>query len=130
MKKLVAALAALMAAGALASTASATGPLLVEEGFLCGVYTADGGLALTTNSRLTWYASGKVVLKCEAQTVNNTGTRVEFSGFLCGLGEFGTTTDSRNTIGYNGSSQLTCTGWADPSAPAVAAATAGGYGAG
>ncbi len=129
MKRIVLMLATVLAAGVAASSASATGPLLVQEGVLCGVFNADGNIVLTTDSELIWYASGKVALRCEADTVNNSGSRVVFSGFLCGLGPFGFTTQSRNTIGVNGRSQLTCTGHANPG-DAAASAAAGSYGAG
>jgi hypothetical protein len=129
MRKHLALLAAVVATGVLAGTASGSGPLFTESGFACGIATHDGGFTLTTNSVVTWYSSGKVVLRCEGTVPNPTGSRLEFSGFLCGLGPFGFTTDSRNTIGHNGSSQLTCVGFADPTAPARIAST-GGYGRG
>jgi hypothetical protein len=126
MKKVVFGLVTLLTAGVIATTATATGPIASDEGFLCGVLTADGGSALTNESFAIWYASGKTYLRCEADTVNNTGTRVEFSGFPCNVPFSGLTTNSKNSIGYNGRSQLTCIGHADPEAvQAAATGTAG-----
>ena len=79
---------------------------------------------MTTDSRLIHYASGKVTLRCEAD--GTAGATIETtSGFLCGLGPFGTTTDSTNRVGKNGHIQLSCTGFADPNADAASASSSG-----
>ncbi len=128
MKKLVALGLTVFAVAAFATTASATGPTFDESGVSCGVFDRDGSLVLTTDSRLVAYASGKVTLRCEADGTPGSNI-VTTSGFLCGLGPFGTTTDSTNRVGKNGHIQLSCTGTVDPSADAASAA-ASGVGAG
>jgi hypothetical protein len=131
MKKLVLALAALCAVGALASTASATGPIAELDGFACGILDADGNVVAASSSHVTWFASGKVYLRCEGTVVNDTGMRITYNfantGLVCNA-IFASTTNWTNTIGYNGSSQLTCIGFADPSAAAAASAGSAGLG--
>lgn len=129
-KKIALAFVTLLAVGAVATTASATGPIASDEGFACAVNTADGGFAVTYESFAIWYASGKTYLRCEADTVNTTGHRIELSGFPCNVPYSGLTYNSTNSIGKNGRSQLTCVGWADPSADTASASsgTAGAAG--
>lgn len=122
MKKLVAVVLTVLAVAAFATTASATGPLYDESGILCGVLDRDGSGIATTDSRLIQYASGKVTLRCEAQGTPGSDI-VVFSGFLCGLGPFGTTTDSTNRVGKNGHIQLTCTGQSGPNGDAARASS-------
>lgn len=127
MKKLVAVVLTVCAVAAFATTATASGPVYDESGILCGVIDRDGGSILTTDSRLIQYASGKVTLRCEAQGTPGSNIVVT-EGFLCGLGPFGLTTDSSNRVGKNGHIQLTCTGFAEESAPASASASSVGAG--
>jgi hypothetical protein len=121
MKKLVIAAATVFATAVVATAAYASGPLSDESGVPCGVIDRGGGSVLTTDSRLIHYASGKVTLRCIAQ--GTPGSTIEVTtGFPCGLGEFGSTTDSSNRVGRNGEIQLSCTGWVDPGADAASAA--------
>jgi hypothetical protein len=129
MKKVVLALAALLVAAVIASGATASGgPLFQEEGILCGVIDRDGSGVLTEDSLLVWYSSGKVSLRCLADGTPGSNI-VTFSGFYCGLGPFGSTTDSTNRVGRNGHIQLSCTGWADPE-DTIDSASSGAVGAG
>jgi len=128
MKKLAFALATLIAVGVVATTASATGPVAELDGFPCVILDADGNPALAETSHVTWFASGKVYLRCEGTVANDTGTRITYNfantGLLCGA-IFVVTQNWTNTIGYNGSSQLTCIGHANPSTANAAAGSAG-----
>lgn len=118
MKKIVLGLAMLLVASLLVSSATASGPLVVEEGFSCGVLDANGNVVTTTNSFFVWYASGRTYLHCEATVANDTGDRVVFNGgnteLLCSVPISGLTDTWHNTIGRNGTSQLTCKGFAHP----------------
>jgi hypothetical protein len=122
-KKLALAFVTLLAVGAVATTASATGPIDSDEGFACLIFDQNGALVLADTSFAVWYASGKTYLRCEGWVGNDTGARIETSGFLCNIPFSGLTTDSKSSIGRNGLSQLTCVGHADPTAPAAAAAS-------
>lgn len=125
MKKLVALFAAIVATSAIAvGGATATGPLFEERGIGCGVIDRDGSFVFTTDSVLIWYASGKVYLRCEADGTPGADV-VQFSGFLCGLGPFGTTTQSKNVVRKEGRIQLTCTGHVNPGDSIDTASTAG-----
>ena len=124
MKKLVIATAMALATAVVATAAWASGPLSDESGFACNVIDRGGGTVVTTDSRLIHYASGKVTLRCIGQ--GTPGSTIETTtGFVCGLGQFGLTTDSSNRVGKNGEIQLSCTGFADPSADAARAASGG-----
>ncbi len=129
MKKFVAAFAAVVAMAALAvgSASGADGPLFQDSEFLCGVLDRDGSSVLTTNSELTWYASGKVELRCEASGTSGNSV-VQTNGFLCGLGPFGLTTESKNVVRRNGGIVLTCSGHLNPGDLAPSA-SGGSYGA-
>ena len=128
MKKAVALVLTVLAVAvaAFATSASATGPLSDVSGVPCGVFDRDGSLVVTTDSRLIHWASGKVTLRCIAQGTPG-ATIVVTTGFPCGLGPFGITTDSTNRVGRNGEIQLSCTGFADPSV--ASASSAGAVGA-
>jgi hypothetical protein len=120
MKKLVAAMLALLAVAAFATAATASGPVSDEQ-VLCNVIDRGGGTVTTDNGRLIHYASGKVTLRCIAQ--GTPGSTIETTtGFLCGLGQFGLTTDSSNRVGKNGEIQLSCSGWSSVTPDAVSAA--------
>ncbi len=124
MKKLVALGLIVLGVAAFATTAYATGPVSDESGVLCGVIDRGGGPVLTTDSRLIHYASGKVTLRCEAD--GTPGSTIETtSGFVCGLGQFGSTTDSTNRVGRNGHIQLSCTGFSEVTADAASASSSG-----
>lgn len=130
MKKLVAAVVAVLATAAIAiaGATAAGGPLFHVEGVECGVIDRDGSGVLTTDSSLTWFASGKVELRCEADGTPG-ATVVQFTGFLCGLGPFGVTTQSKNVVRREGRIQLTCQGYQNPN-NSVDTASSSGYGAG
>jgi len=117
MKKLVIASVTVLATAIVATTAWASGPLS-DETVGCNVINRGGGIVFTPEGRLIHYASGKVTLRCVAQ--GTPGSTIEVTtGFLCNIGQFGTTTDSSNRVGKNGEIQLSCTGFADPSADAA-----------
>jgi hypothetical protein len=127
MKKFVAAAAMMLVTGIVATAAFASGPVSDEQ-VLCNVIDRGGSTVLTDNGRLIHYASGKVTLRCIAQ--GTPGSTIETTtGFLCGLGQFGTTTDSSNRVGKNGEIQLSCTGWSSVT-PDAASASGGSVGAG
>jgi hypothetical protein len=128
MKKVLAVVAAVVATASIAvGAASATdGPLYEAKGIGCGVLDRDGSFVFTTNSYLVWYSSGKVYLRCEAQGTPG-DTKASFSGFACGLAQFGLASESKNTIGRSGQIQLTCTGF---SHPGDSASSSAGVGAG
>lgn len=132
MKKLVLGLVTLLAVGIVATTASATGPIASDSEFACGVLDADGNGVVTYDSFSVWYASGKTYLRCEAWVTNDTGSRITYNydntGFLCFISYSGFTANWTNTIGRNGSSQLTCVGHADPAAVNAAASGTSGVG--
>jgi hypothetical protein len=128
-KKIALALATLLAVGVVVTTASATGPIATAEGFPCAIFDGNGNLVAADTSHETWFASGKVELRCRGDVDNPTGMRLEFNfantGLLCGTNFGGATANWRNTVGYNGSSQLLCISHADPSAASVSASSAG-----
>ena len=126
-------LAALLAVGVIATTtASATGPVAELDGFECSILDADGNVVAASSSHVTWFASGKVYVRCEGTVTNDTGRRITHNfantGLLCETIFAGATENWTNTVGYNGSSQLTCIGHADPSAASLAAASSAGVG--
>jgi hypothetical protein len=132
-KKLALAFATVLAVAAVGTTvASASGPTIVDEGFPCFVFDGNGSLFITTNSVVTLYASGKVVLKCNGDgagapslTYFNYGN----TGVPCSIPGFGLTNDWSNKVGYNGNSQLTCTTSAqDTDGPDLASAASGSAG--
>jgi hypothetical protein len=132
MRTLALVLGTLVAVGVIATaTASATGPVAELDGFACNVLDADGNAVAASSSHVTWFASGKVYLRCEGTVTNDTRKRITYNfantGQLCGTIFAGDTENWTNTIGYNGSSQLTCIGHADPSSSTTlaAASTAG-----
>jgi hypothetical protein len=104
-------------------------PLFEDSGFLCGVIDRGGGSILTDDETyLVWRQNGNVYLRCEAW--GTPGSTIETTtGFACGLGDFGSTTTSRNVVRKNGRIQLECWGYADPNA-VDAAASGGQHGAG
>ena len=126
MKKLVAVVLVVFAMAGFATTATATGPEYDVSGVLCGTFDRDGSLVLTTDSRLIQFASGKVTLRCIADGTSGSNIVVT-SGFLCGLGPFGVTTNSTNRVGKNGEIQLYCTAQLNGDA---APASSGSVGAG
>ena len=129
MKKLLAAFAAVVAMAAIAvgSASGTDGPLFQQDGVLCGVFDRDGSLLLTVDSQITWYASGKVELRCEAQGTPGNSV-VQTSGFLCGLGPFGFASESKNVVRRAGGIQLTCSGHVNPG-DVLDSAAGGSYGA-
>ena len=130
MKKL-----ALLAAMALTAcvvgvgVASAEGdPTVVasESGFACGVFTADGGIIITTNSKSELYLNGKEVLHCIGEGAGK-GSPTYFNGFLCGMVFTGISDSALNTdkVSRLGQSQLWCYGQAsDAAAPSGGSAGA------
>jgi hypothetical protein len=121
MKKLgiVAALVMALAVFTGGSAYASDGPLLVEEGFACGVLDGNGAIHITTDSILIWYSSGKVYLRCEASGLPNpTGQIINWNfdntGLTCGLLQFGSTDQWRNRVSREGTSQLTCHGYQNP----------------
>jgi hypothetical protein len=129
MKKLVVGLALVLAVGAIATTATAsTGPTVVASGFACGVFDGNGQIFITTNSTLTVYDSGKVVLKCNgngAGAPSLTFYNYANTGGTCGMLQYGSTTDWSNKVGYNGNSQLTCTTFVSADAARASGGSAG-----
>ncbi len=117
MKKL-ALLVAMVASVAAVSVgvASATGdPTVVAsaDGFACGVFTADGGIIVTTNSHSDLYLNGKEVLHCIGEGAG-AGAPTYFNGFLCGM-VFTGLSDSplnKDKVSRLGQSQLWCYGQA------------------
>ena len=128
-KKLALALATFLVVGAVATTAaSASGPTIVASGFACNVFDGNGNLFVTTDSTLTLYASGKVVLKCNgngAGAPSLTYFNYDNTGVTCGMLQYGSTTDWSNKVGYNGNSQLTCTTFASADAASASGGSAG-----
>jgi hypothetical protein len=132
MKKAVLGLVTLLSIVLIASTATATGPIASSEGFACGILDADGNTVLASSSFDVWYASGKTYLRCEGTVPNDTGSRITYdfdnTGLECVIAYSGATTNWKNTIGYNGSSQLTCVGFADPSVARASSSSMSGLG--
>ena len=128
-KKLALAFATVFAVAAVATTvASASGPTIVAEGFACGVLDGNGATFVTTNSTLTVYDSGKVVLKCNgdgAPAENLTFFTFANTGITCGMLQFGSTTDWVDKVGRGGNSQLTCTTFLNGDAASASGGAAG-----
>ncbi len=127
MKKLVVAIATVIAAAALVSTATATGPVFEDSGFACGILTPEGSLLITNDSSYVVYASGKAVLKCTAQTAPRSSRVVlgpKNSEADCGY--LFTPLPFWNSVhGVNGQVVLTCSGQVDLNAPASALSAGG-----
>ena len=103
-------------------------PLFEATGVLCGVFDRGGGGVLTTDSYVVQRQNGSVYLRCEAD--GTPGSTIETTtGFVCGLGPFGSTTRSKNVVRRDGRIQLECWGYADPASAALRGSSAG-YGAG
>ncbi len=123
MKKLVAAIATVIAAAALASSATATDTFYEADGFLCGMITPDGFL-FTEDSSFVIYATGKSVLKCKANddyagphtvlSTKNTGANCGYFDFTIGSVDL---PFWKSTHGSNGQHVLTCNGQFDTNAP-------------
>ena len=81
--------------------------------FACGVFTADGGIIVTTNSNSELYLNGKEVLHCIGQDAG-TGSPTYFNGFLCGMVFTGLSDSALNKdkVSRLGQSQLWCYGQA------------------
>jgi hypothetical protein len=77
MKKLVLAMATVLIAAVVATSAAAEGPVYEDSEFLCGIALPEGGGVLTYDSSFTVFASGKAVLRCEGQT--EPGTRAHMN---------------------------------------------------
>jgi hypothetical protein len=126
MKRLVIAIATVIAAAALVSTATATDTVFEASEFPCFMLTPEGG-AFTTDTSFVIYASGKAVLKCTAQleprservVLSPKNTGVSCSAFGVALPFW------KSTHGVNGQSVLTCNGQVDLNA-VDQARTAGG----
>jgi hypothetical protein len=129
MKKLVLAVATVLAAATFVSGAGADGAVYEDSGFLCGIVLPDGGFVTTTNSSFVIFASGKAVLRCEGTT--EPGTRDHMNptthpDLSCGYS--GLPLPYWNTdVRWNGAVQLTCRGHVDLNGidAARAASTAG-----
>ena len=112
MKRLVALVLVVFAVAAVTTTATASGPTVVAEGFSCGLLDGNGDVFFTTDSILILYASGKAVLKCNgngAPAPSLTFFNYANTGLTCGMLQFGSTTDWVDKVGAAGNSQLTCT---------------------
>ena len=129
-KVLVAAATAVCAAGLFAGgiAASGDGGTVVDSGFACAIYDGNGVLFITTDSTLTEFGS-KAVLRCSgvgaparpAVVFNYANTGVE-----CAMGQYGSTQNWSNKVGWNGLSQLVCT----QSLPLATGVSSVGYGVG
>lgn len=88
-----------------------------ERGFTCGIFNADGSIAITTESRATLLYNGKEILHCQGQATGN-GSIVTFEGFLCGMVFTGLSEDPNNNakVAKSGWSQLWCYNRAAPAA--------------
>jgi hypothetical protein len=137
MKRIIAALAVVVAAAAMASSAGATGIVYQDSGFACGIIT-PAGFVITENSSFVIYSSGKAVLKCTASDTGYRGPRVvtnpNNSDADCGY--FSSTTGPidlpfwKGVHGANGQSVLTCNGHVDLNAQPAPTARAAGATAG
>ena len=124
MKKLVAAIATVIAAAALASSATATDTFYEADGFLCGMITPDDGFLFTEDSSFVIYATGKSVLKCKANdgyagphrvlSTKNTGANCGYFDFTIGSVDL---PFWKSTHGSNGQHVLTCNGQFDTNGP-------------
>jgi opacity protein-like surface antigen len=127
MKKLVIAIAPVIAAAAMVSSATATGPVFEDSGFACAILTPEGALLITNDSSYVVYASGKAVLKCTAQTEPRSNRVVlgpKNTGVDCGY--VTTPLSFWNSVhGVNGQVVLTCSGQVDLNAPASARSAGG-----
>lgn len=129
MKKLVIAIATVIAAAAMASSATATGPVYEDSGFLCAIATPVG-FVFTYDSSFVVYGSGKATLKCTANT-DYSGDRVVLSPKNTGLGcgYYGLSLPNWKSItGSNGQAVLTCNGHVDLNAMDAARSAGGASG--
>jgi hypothetical protein len=116
MKKiLVVAMVAAVAAIFATSVSAVTGGTVVDSGFTCVALDGNGSPTVyTTNSTVTVYDSGKVVMKCNgygAGASKLTYFDYASTGYSCNIPGFGSTWTWSDKVGRNGNSQLTCTGW-------------------
>lgn len=129
MKKLVIAIATVIAAAAMASGATATGPAFEDSGFACGIITPVG-FVITYDSSFVVYSSGKAVLKCTANT-SYSGDRVVYSpknlDATCGYNGLALP-NWKSIHGSNGQSVLTCNGHVDLNATDAARSAGGASG--
>jgi hypothetical protein len=133
MKKLLVAIAAVSSVAAVmvgAVSASGDGGTIVARGFECAVLDNNGNPIITTNSTITLFQT-KAVLRCSSNDAG-TGKPLQIfnfgnTGLLCNVGDFGTTEDWSDKVGYNGNSQLVCTVAVNGS---TASASSGGAGIG
>jgi hypothetical protein len=128
MKKLVVAIATVIAAAAMVSSATATGPVYEDSGFLCTILTPEGNLLFTTDSSYVVYASGKAVLKCTAQTEPRSSRVVlgpKNTPADCGY-QFTPLPFWNSVHGVNGQVVLTCNGQVDLNGSPDPARSAGG----
>jgi len=126
MKKIIVALAAVLAAGALAGGVGATADAgkVIASGFSCGIVDGTGAIITTENSVLTLYQH-RSVLQCwgnGAPAASLTYWNYENTGYECGMLDFGSTLNWVDKVGTKGNSQLTCYG---PTSPASASGGAG-----
>jgi opacity protein-like surface antigen len=128
MKKLVIAIATVIAAAAVVSSATATGPVYEDSGFLCGILTPEETLIFTYDSSYVVYASGKAVLKCTAQDAPRSKRVVlgpKNTGVDCGY-QFTPLPYWNSVHSVNGQVVLTCNGQVDLNGSPDPARTAGG----
>jgi hypothetical protein len=126
MKKLVIAIAAVFAAAAMVSSATATDTFYEDSGFLCFMLTPEGG-AYTYDSSFVIYASGKAVLKCTVQGEPRSDRVVlspKNTGVSCGYYSI-ELPYWKSVHGVNGQSVLTCNGQVDLNAIDQARAAGG-----
>jgi hypothetical protein len=94
----------------LVQPAVAGGPLDEQRGFLCGVYDANGGFVITTNTHWIVYSSGKGVLTCNASgPAPASGKSFNVLGEPCLGVDFRVTTQTKRRVSRNGDLQLVCT---------------------
>jgi hypothetical protein len=102
--------ALVLAAGVSANPDAGT---VIQSGFACTILDGNGQGFVTTNSTLTLYQN-KVVLRCGgngAPAPQLTYWNIENTGFTCNIGfGYGSTANWYDKVGYNGNSQLVCTG--------------------
>ncbi len=131
MKKLLVALAAVCAAGAVMAGGVSANPdagTVIDEGFACAVLDADGNTVITTSSKLILFQN-KAILRCSAEVPAPDAVVVwnfANTGLTCNVGEFGSTENWSDKIGLGGLSQLVCTAAVD----AAGGPAGGGYGIG
>lgn len=123
--------AALVGVLAGAVAASGDGGTVIRTGFECAILDGNGNSFITTDSKLTVYAS-KSVMRCVGDGAPYTGPNPPIiwtfanTGLTCNMAEFGSTENWTDKVGRLGNSQLTCIG---PPTP-VTGASSGGAGVG